>query len=262
MAAADEEEWEYEYDNTETEDFYVTLDISNVPEKYDKTLPAKPAQPAIGNPTLLQSRLRRLGNTRGGENAVEVLDAPGSEPFSKMQIINLHTSNPLVMYNDQLLSCTWASSIGTDLFFVKPSSDEENDAVPLRSLPSVDLLALGSTRLLATGARLQPREEAYHKPKDIHANASIDAAELSKTTARTTGETQEEPDGSEETRKPPTGFLARLNEAKAKRGDKTTLLIASTSGGTRLVSEQKATERTDRIAPSSAVDDAIMEDAG
>ncbi|RZK25465.1 MAG: hypothetical protein EOO43_05445, partial [Flavobacterium sp.] len=56
--------------------------------------------------------------------------------MGELQITGLHTSNPLIMYNGQLLSCHWTSTIGTDMFFTKPQANGADSHQPLRSLPS------------------------------------------------------------------------------------------------------------------------------
>ena len=44
IEAAEDDEWEYEYDDNETEDFYITVDMSSVPKTNDKSAPSEPNQ--------------------------------------------------------------------------------------------------------------------------------------------------------------------------------------------------------------------------
>jgi hypothetical protein len=161
MAQNQEDEWEYEYDENETEDFYITLDMSNVPPDDTSGAPEFDSiHPRLASrPLHLHSKLRQTLVRRPAEDVTDPIDTEENQSTGEMQIINLHTQNPLVVYNDQLLSCKWASTIGTDMFFVKSESGTDAGERPLRSLPAVDLLAMSSTKLVAKAARLRPRDD-------------------------------------------------------------------------------------------------------
>ncbi|KAH6644353.1 hypothetical protein C7974DRAFT_18920 [Boeremia exigua] len=228
MTALDDDEWEYEYDEVETEDFYIPIDLSNVP----RTQKNVDNERRTGHPTLLKSRLRALNAQRGQQqDAPAVENANGQEPgiVGEAQITGLHTENPLVMYNGQLLSLQWASTIGTDMFFAKPDPEAESEG-PLRSLPNVDLLAVSSTKLIARVGRLRPRDEVFEKVEE--AEGQTTAAE------ETVRDAQESAKVSEP---PPSSFLAKLNAAKAKRGDSTRLAVSRSGEGSSLVAEAAAT---------------------
>lgn len=94
-------------------------------------------------------------------------------PKADIRIIDFHTKNPLVSYNNTMYSCKWAENIGTELLFTP--HDDTNPLPSLKSLPGdIDLLAASSIRLvsqpinihkkegLATPAR-QPRPEVDMK---------------------------------------------------------------------------------------------------
>ncbi|KAF2272150.1 uncharacterized protein EI97DRAFT_504475 [Westerdykella ornata] len=249
----DEDEWEYEYDDTETEDFYITLDLSNVQEKGgDAPVSGRPIQPSLsGHPLLLQSRLRALNQKMYANVANASTTDGGAEPappVESIQITGLHTRNPLVKYRDKLLSCTWASTVGTDMLFVKPGPDSSGADRPLRSLPSVDLLGLSSTKLVATEARLRPRDEVYE-------NMSVDGETTTARTAAARGNAQTGSELTEEPRGAPvaSSFLSRLNDLKAKRGEKSRLAVSETRFGTRLRSEQESNNVSETV-PGTASD--------
>jgi hypothetical protein len=229
MANGEDEDWEYEYDENETEDFYITVDLSNIPEKGDAHSSGGKIVPMLsGHPILLQSRLRALNAVRRHEG--NAIDASAGEDSSmgKMQITGLHTPNPLIMYNDQLLSCEWASSIGTDMFFVKPKPHTGSNEHPLRSLPAVDLLAISSAKLMATPARLRPRDEAVDQAA-LNKEQSGTRTDLAPDTQVRSGQTE-----GEAPRVAANSFLERLNQAKAKRGEKSRLVVSSSGDETRL----------------------------
>lgn len=232
MINTDDDEWEYEYDETETEDFYIPLDLSNVPAAQIPMM----SQGRPGHPTLLKSRLRALNAARGQpvEFAADAQDGQETATMGEVQVMDLHTPNPLVVYNGQLLSCHWTSTIGTDMFFAKPDAHAANTTQPLRSLPAVDLLALGSAKLVAKVGRLRPREDVSHHATEPD-EGPINAAN---STAATTGEGEGQRPSADEAKPASTNFLARLNEVKARRGETSQLALSKTSDGPRLVAEK------------------------
>lgn len=249
-----DDEWEYEYDEVETEDFYIPIDLSNVPKGQKHV----DSERRTGHPTLLKSRLRALNAQRSQQQDVPIVDnASGQESatLGEAQVIGLHTTNPLVMYNGQLLSLQWASTIGTDMFFAKPDAGADSEEKPLRSLPNVDLLAMSSAKLIAKVGRLRPRDELFDG-----------VGEQESTTAQTVATTQsetttEESQASVRVSKPaPTSFIARLNEAKAKRGDATRLAISKSGDGARLVSEGVEAAPGDVRSATQEPDDVEMGD--
>jgi hypothetical protein len=239
MAELDDE-WEYEYDETCTEDFYIPIDLSNVPSAQ---VPLN-AERRPGHPTLLKSRLRALNAARGQLSDMTSdgkITQEGTQELANMgevQITGLHTSNPLIMYNGQLLSCQWTSIIGTDMFFTKPQANDGDLQHPLRSLPSVDLLSLGTTKLVARVGRLRPRDELFEDEEQARLDGvnqtgqTQDAASArSSIVANTMPPAPIHPIPASAT------FLARLNEAKARRGEASRLAVTQTPNGSRLVSE-------------------------
>jgi hypothetical protein len=243
MANADDDDWEYEYDEHETEDFYIPLDLSNVPAaQIPMVFQGRP-----GHPTLLKSRLRALNAARGRpvEFAADINtntnDRQETATMGEVQVVGLHTVNPLVVYNDQLLSCHWTSTIGTDMFFAKPELNATNPTEPLRSLSSVDLLSLGSAKLIAKVGRLRPRDDLFDDVSDTQQATEITNAPANDRVATAVSEqvpAEEQQIPSEEAHPAPKSFLARLNEAKAKKGEKSRLAVSKTPDGSRLVAEK------------------------
>ena len=73
-----------------------------------------------------------------------------------VQILDLHSDNPIVSYDGQVYSCEWARNIGTELLFT--AHDPESDLPVLRTLPdNVDLLAASSTRIISKPLVLEPK---------------------------------------------------------------------------------------------------------
>ncbi|KAJ4992868.1 hypothetical protein SVAN01_01572 [Stagonosporopsis vannaccii] len=255
MTAPADDEWEYEYDKVETEDFYIPIDMSNVP-KGQKIVDS---ERRTGHPTLLKSRLRALNAQRAQQQDVPSVDsAAGQESgtVGEAQIIDLHSENPLAMYNGQLLSLQWVSTIGTDMFFAKPESNVNSEGEkPLRSLPNVDLLATSSAKLIARVGRLRPKDELVDSFGEAEgANTHIATSAQPDVTDRDAEES------TEVSHVPPTSFLARLNEAKAKRGDSTRLAVSKSGAESTLVAE--AVEATPTTVQPRAEDRGDIEMSG
>lgn len=264
MTGKDEEEWEYEYDENETEDFYIPIDLSNVPSAQ---IPLN-AERRPGHPTLLKSRLRALNAVRGQlpDTTTDVMptqdDTQEMANMGEVQVTGLHTSNPLVMYNGQLLSCQWTSTIGTDMFFTRPQAEDSDLHQPLRSLPAVDLLSLGTVKLVARVGRLRPHDDIFEIDEQVQpGTARLDEEGQTQNAAITPSST-----GAEDSQLSPkitmpasTDFLARLNEAKARRGEASRLTIAHTPDGSRLVSEPiDVTARTGQAGHPHSTGDVAM----
>jgi hypothetical protein len=71
---------------------------------------------------------------------------------SSMQIIDLHTGNPLISFREKVYVCQWGSALGTDMIFIK--HNEAGDGAVLKRLGDFDLLGMTSARLVASRAKL------------------------------------------------------------------------------------------------------------
>ncbi|GAM85746.1 hypothetical protein ANO11243_037540 [Dothideomycetidae sp. 11243] len=153
--ADDEDKWEYEYDKDESEVVYVTVDFSTH---------TPPSLPENKKSTKQESKNGPRKQARNAGNAVhETVDSTpsidvDSQTPGQMQILDMHTSNPLISYNSQLYTCHWATDIGTTIHISKskPDSDSSELHQPLRSFDSFDLLAKTRARLVAVPARVKP----------------------------------------------------------------------------------------------------------
>lgn len=78
-----------------------------------------------------------------------------------VQILDIHTTKPLVSYNGHVFVCRWSENIGTELLFMP--HDPSNALPKIRSLGEdsrVDLLAASSARIVSTSVRLQKHSVA------------------------------------------------------------------------------------------------------
>ncbi|KAA6413038.1 MAG: hypothetical protein FRX48_02781 [Lasallia pustulata] len=224
-------DWEYEYHETETETFYVTLDLSSTfttgrPKKKPKTstVPAAPLQPttSAGIPDPAPQSTQTPPHP-------EALPQPTSElqadPSDRIQILDFHTLNPLISYQNQLYSCTWTSTIGTDLLLTTP--DPTCTLPKLKESKGFDVLATTNIRLIGKPTQLIPRADPRpsRDPSPAHHAEASEASPAHGNGARveqaaTASETRIDlgPNPSP-SRQNQAAFLSRLMAAKAKRGE-------------------------------------------
>ena len=82
-------------------------------------------------------------------------DVPESSK-REVQILDLHTDNPIISYGGQIYSCQWAQNAGTELLFTM--HDPSSPLPILRSLPDdVDLLGAISARITSIPATMETK---------------------------------------------------------------------------------------------------------
>ena len=140
-------ECEYEYDATETEDLYFTLDLtSHVPAPFKKPV----QRPRNGKGTLQE--IDKRGNAEP-TTAQTAAPPPPPAPPGKLQVLDLHSKNPLIAYNNAFYSCYWVSGLGSHMYLSAKGVAEK----PLRSLRAFDLVGTSAAILVAKPATLHRR---------------------------------------------------------------------------------------------------------
>ncbi|KAF2495272.1 hypothetical protein BU16DRAFT_385443 [Lophium mytilinum] len=254
MDKSDDDEWEYEYDENETEEFYVTLDLSGIlpkgQEGIDPAYIPSEERRYTGRPSYKKTKSK---TTMAAASLLAAQDsAPGLSPesetealdSSRIQIIDLHTSSPLIAYQGQLLSCHWASTVGTDMLFAKQDPDADTQHTLLRTIPPFDLLGLSSTKLMASTAKLRPRDS--HPVIEKEAAPSFDQAtrtQFSGTTGTSGTDSQLKTSKAKINQQ---NFLSRLGaaNAKRKRDDDSSIGLPTRAGGYAFVRESESPEDT------------------
>lgn len=156
----EDSEWDYEYDETQTEDIYVTLDLTthvppSLPSQRKGNATKKPTKSPTKNQNAQGSELQDSpSNLSSGATPT-----PTPAPNSRMQIVDLHGPNPLISYDNTLYTCHWATDVGTSIFLTEPSDHADPAHLPLRSTPSFDLLGTTSARLMAVPTTIRPRQQ-------------------------------------------------------------------------------------------------------
>ncbi|KAL8897487.1 MAG: hypothetical protein Q9192_002545 [Flavoplaca navasiana] len=183
----DDSDWEYEYDDVETESFYVTVDVSSasqqsrapkITESLFSTNPksqnhdgqAKPSTSIPIDPTLQDP-------SPTSQISPEKLQDQG--PQERMQILDLHTRNPLISYHDRIYSCNWASTIGTDLFLASPESlsaaqVDGKTVTPIYDSPNVSIIGTSCINLAAKPVTITARTNAS-RPQPSPPNTTTEA---------------------------------------------------------------------------------------
>ncbi|CAI7613078.1 unnamed protein product [Penicillium glandicola] len=149
-------EYEYEY-GTETESFYLNLDLTA------HHGPVRPPRRRPKGATSLEDPQNPADDMSQGfpSEAYPPIDSAetGSLPNERIQILGLHTRNPIISYYNQMFSCSWADQIGTELVFATPDTETDPDnhlPQPLHRGPSYELVAANSVKILGRKAHLAP----------------------------------------------------------------------------------------------------------
>lgn len=79
--------------------------------------------------------------------------------IGEIQVLDLHSDNPIISYKGRIFSGNWASNIGTELVFGAHDEVADRGLPYLRTLPGgVDLMAASSARILTIPADLRPKK--------------------------------------------------------------------------------------------------------
>ncbi|KAE8144255.1 hypothetical protein BDV25DRAFT_167260 [Aspergillus avenaceus] len=161
----EESDYEYEYDDRETETFYLNLDLTSShgpirpPRRRNVSKTTTPL-----TPTLSGSTPASILDSRDDVNATMIASTEVvNSPTERVQILGLHTRNPIISYHNQIFSCSWADQVGTELLFTRPESESTPDSQEDTSQPRMDslmqgkdfdLIAANSVKILGRRANL------------------------------------------------------------------------------------------------------------
>ncbi|KAI9696308.1 MAG: hypothetical protein M1820_008231 [Bogoriella megaspora] len=196
------DEWEYEYSEDRMEDYYFVLELPiPTPEDAAYTKKRRYESPQSSH-TPSDGRQDRSHSASWSPDPTTVEQAPAKE---SIQMIDTHTLKPLVAYRGKIYSCKWASTIGTDMLFRRPSVEEEYLAGP----PS-RLVATTSAKLVGRPAVVRPKTRTDPPPP-----AHSVTKDLARGRARSPQKTIDPADR----KRKQAEFLQRLQEAKRQRGE-------------------------------------------
>lgn len=117
---------------------------------------------------------RSIGESED-EGSTSAADEPEKPiPLDNVQVLDLHSSRPLISYRGRVFEGQWAEVIGTEIIFMK---HEENAKAPLpvlRNLPGdVDLLAASASRIMTTEKIVKPKAPEEDALASIRAEWNI-----------------------------------------------------------------------------------------
>ncbi|KAB5525563.1 hypothetical protein GE09DRAFT_1151756 [Coniochaeta sp. 2T2.1] len=253
-----DDEWEYEYSTTETETYYLTLDLSvrdfldkidenvlhstragyrvwfnpvkgdnddenegNDEETGTKSSNANPNDDdddEDNDPLSEAVRLRR--KAQKGPDQEEQPKANSDRAPENMQIMDLHTNEPLVSYRGMVFRGSWAENIGTEMIFAR----HEDGLQVLRNLPeNIDLLSASSTRINFKEVKLEvPGKGMSQKQTDREWEEA--ATERYRDNGGIYVHVGSDKHGY---RRPQANFLEDLTVIKRKRGEKDPVTIST-----------------------------------
>lgn len=184
---------------------------------------------------------------------------PPEEPLDRIQILDLHSSNPIISYQNQIYSCEWTSTIGTDVLLTTPDPDFPHPI--LKEEEDVTVIAATGIKLLGRPAQLAPRPSA--SAEDEPTNPTNSAPESSSTPASGTP-VAEKPTkikipahlAASKAREKQAAFLERLMAVKTAKGEEDEVTIytdkANQRSGWR--SQKKAEKAMEEQRASEAHD--------
>jgi hypothetical protein len=133
---------------------------------------------------------------------------------NKIQIMELHSERPMVMFKERYYDCQWASNVGTEMLFIKHDPDDKNPLPILRTLEGdVDLLAASSQRIMATEVIVEEKREKNSKSKSKTNKKKTKRRLRLKDLAIDVGP------GADQGRRETAKFLEELIYAKLERGE-------------------------------------------
>jgi hypothetical protein len=160
----DESDWEYEYHDTELEvsalQAHLTtcqkeFPVLNSPQTFNIIVDFSSSsnvrrKPKANEPAPHSTQLRNPSPP--ADEPIPLHEPTDASVSDRIQILDLHTSNPLISYQSQLYTCNWTTTIGTDMI-LSPTTQEPSP-----------LLFTTRHKLIARPARLTPHTAAQSSP--------------------------------------------------------------------------------------------------
>lgn len=154
--APDRSDWEYEYDETDTDDYYFTLDLTtHQPEAVTKANPKSTGKASKGG-NIRNVKSNGLDDFRNSGLNTSRSEAFGAE--GELQLRRLHSANPLIKLDNILYSCAWSTDLGTQFYIARPGVAEQ----PLRSGRVLDVVGISQARLTGRPAFLRKRKQTVN----------------------------------------------------------------------------------------------------
>ncbi len=230
---------------------YIVLDVSSSAETLGPNFRArKRSRPkAVDNADLSADDADRNEDRSATQSPFHPEEPPEQQ---RIQFLGLHTSNPVVSYQNRIYSCDWTTTIGTDLLLARPSTrSDSTEHEDLRSHPKYALVATSAVKLLATPSQLVAKQHIRTKQQDIaKEQAVIEVGQgMNESQDRTSGTASIPGDNlASRPRQGQGGFLERLAAAKSAKGEQDEVTLVSkkrfTNTGWRVQKNRQMSETT------------------
>lgn len=171
----------------------------------------------------LSEAVRQRRRPRERPDAEDQPDTTPERPAETMQIMELHSENPLVSYRGMVFRGSWAENIGTEMIFARHEPQGGGLQV-LRNLPEkIDLLCASSARVNFKEVKLEIRgQESSHRQSDRQWEEA--ATERYRENGGVYVHVGSDKHGY---RRPQANFLEDLTVLKRKRGEKDAVTIST-----------------------------------
>lgn len=136
--------------------FFVDLDLTS----YHGPIrpPRRRSEASVTTPATASSQLPSspVHHSTPETGVAQIAPDPDSDR-DHVQILGLHTLNPIVSYQNRLFSCSWTDLIGTELLFTHPQAEAYAEST-LPEMPSLkrgknyDLIAANSVKIIGRRA--------------------------------------------------------------------------------------------------------------
>lgn len=146
-----------------------------------------------------------------------------------LQILDLHTSNPIVSYGGQVFSCSWTDMIGTTMFFGQPRETAFYEAELQTS--DFDMIGTSRIKLVGTAAKVTPipQNGKESKQTDTPARPGQSLGTIRRTNAKLNADLRKQ-----------ASFLEQLMNIKKNRGEQDNVYVAMNGSISKAVAAGKA----------------------
>ena len=148
-------------------------------------------------------------------------------PASRLQILDIATGNPIMLYEDQLYSCSWTDMIGTNMFFTQPSGNQHGAS--LQSNADFDLTGTSRIKLVGRRASMVPKPVVRKRKHLAEDSAQVDGDAPSPLDRTSFPGFSASNWRKNIERKNQANFLDRLMQAKRARGETDIVTVLSDS---------------------------------
>jgi hypothetical protein len=174
------------------------------------------------------------------------------KPAEEIQILELHSKEPLVSYRNHVFRGSWCENIGTEMIFTP--HDDNAPLQALRHLPqNMDLLAASSSRISFREATLQAKDKEGI-PEKIFLGFGYSEEDIPERYKRNEGIYVHIGGDKSGQRQPQAHFLEDLIALKRKRGeeDEVTVLPLETRQNKLMVEDEEEERRRRKIRQDHA----------